>query len=253
MKPQLPTFNKDDLETEVVFQKTEITETLRSIWRIIPEKKWLNHPENLWCASNKIKQLILADKIGFNIPETLLSTIPKEIAYFYNKYDKNVIIKAVKHGFLLHNNCLNLILTSKLEEADIDYIYSQDSVHPSLIQPNLDKEFDIRVTVIGNSVYATRILSQMNIETKIDWRSWGTISDVNLPHERHKLPADIENKCIEINNKLNLNFSCIDLVMTNNGTYYFLEINPNGQWVWIEELMGYPISNSILDLLSKET
>ena len=141
------------------------------------------------------------------------------------------------------------MFTSQLEEADVKTINNKDSICPSAIQPKLDKEMDLRVTVVGEKVFATAILSQFNKETEVDWRTWGTIADVELPHERFKLPSSIESKCLQINDRLNLRFSCIDLVLTKSNEFYFLELNPNGQWAWIEELNLYPISNTIIDTL----
>ena len=55
--------------------------------------------------------------------------------------------------------------------------------------------------------------------------------------------------CLKLTKKLELNFSAIDLILDKNKDYIFLEINPNGQWAWIEKRLGYNISCEIIKLL----
>ena len=78
----------------------------------------------------------------------------------------------------------------------------------------------------------------------------GIIAFFILEHKKHKLPIDIELKCLELTKKLKLNYSAIDLVLDKNGKYIFLEINPNGQWAWIENILKFPISKRIVDILT---
>ncbi|MNZ28723.1 hypothetical protein D3C78_459550 [compost metagenome] len=49
--------------------------------------------------------------------------------------------------------------------------------------------------------------------------------------------------------RLNLRYGAIDFVCDPQGNLWFLEINPNGQWAWIENLTGYPIAEAIVDEL----
>lgn len=67
-----------------------------------------------------------------------------------------------------------------------------------------------------------------------------------------KLPDAILNQCISLLKILNLRFGAIDFILDKNGNYIFLEINPNGQWAWIEKQTGYKISNEITNLLEYE-
>jgi glutathione synthase/RimK-type ligase-like ATP-grasp enzyme len=63
------------------------------------------------------------------------------------------------------------------------------------------------------------------------------------------LPAAIEEKCVALTQRLGLRFGCIDMIVTPEDKYVFLEINPNGQWRWVQELTGMPIAEAIADLL----
>ncbi|MDQ3698554.1 MAG: hypothetical protein M3373_11110 [Gemmatimonadota bacterium] len=65
-----------------------------------------------------------------------------------------------------------------------------------------------------------------------------------------QLPEKVEALCVELLTELNLCFGAIDIVRAPDGEYVFLEINPNGQWAWVEERTGLPISDAIADLLT---
>ena len=82
------------------FAQREVKELLRSLWRLIDHKKWLNHPKQLWLASNKVEQLTVAQRLGFRIPSTCLSSTVPIIRQFIETHKGHVICKAVKHGFL---------------------------------------------------------------------------------------------------------------------------------------------------------
>ena len=113
------------------------------------------------------------------------------------------------------------------------------------------KQYELRVTVVGEDVFAAKILSQDLPEDKgkIDWRQG---YDHGLSFSACILPDNISNKCIMLVHALGLNFGCIDLIVKPNGEYVFLECNPNGQWLWLELATGMKISYSIANFLSNQ-
>ena len=72
-----------------------------------------------------------------------------------------------------------------------------------------------------------------------------------MPHQVIELPTCVQNQCVAITNALGLQFGAIDYVIDRNGNFVFLELNPNGQWAWIENITGLDISGAISDLLIK--
>jgi hypothetical protein len=231
------------------FNAREIEETLRSIWRMIPEGAWLNHPEKIWLANNKIKQLILAAEMGFKVPDTLVSSRAKEALAFTRSHHNDAIAKPVKHGFFNSDNSTNLIFTEIVKCEDIVDLENCSQIVPAIFQPRLKKQLDLRITIVGNKVFPVAILSQEHAETATDWRTWDISEGIDLAHERFDLPRDISDRCLALNSKLGLKFSCIDMVLTKSGEFVFLEINPNGQWAWIESLVGFPIRDAIIERL----
>lgn len=247
-RPPAPTSlsqNSDDSSAE--FNKQELRELLRSVWRILPTDCWLNSPENLWAASNKIKQLNEAAKIGLSVPPTLVSTRPKDVLQFITNHQNNVVGKAVKNGFASHQTDQTIIFTSLLDENDIAEIRDSRTVAPMILQPNLHKKFDLRITIVGEHIFAVAIDSQRHADTNTDWRTWEVTNDVELKHYLFDLPKVVAAQCQELNCRLGLRFSCIDMVLSPAGEFTFLEVNPNGQWAWIEQMLDLPIRDCIID------
>jgi glutathione synthase/RimK-type ligase-like ATP-grasp enzyme len=80
----------------------------------------------------------------------------------------------------------------------------------------------------------------------VDWRRGGSLE---LNYRPHTLPKEIGSTCRRLVDRLDLSFGAIDMILTPQGEYVFLEINPNGQWAWIEQRTGVPMSRSLVDLL----
>lgn len=246
--PMKPNIKCDIPVNQISFAEREIIEMLRSLFRLIDKKLWLNHPKYIFSANNKIEQLKLASKIGFNIPKTCISSDPDVIRRFYYSNNEDIIAKAVKYGHDITNNHLQFAPTKKVEKKFIENIENYYTI-PTIYQEKIEKKYDIRVTVVGNKVYTSAIHSQEHNETMIDWRLWDIHNNVDLKHSKHELPSKISNLCLKITKKFNLRFSAIDLIFTPEKKYYFLEMNPNGQWAWIEGKLGYPIRDSIINCL----
>jgi len=122
----------------------------------------------------------------------------------------------------------------------------------SFVLNYVEKLFELRVTVVSDKCFACKINSQTldDEKGKIDWRQG---YDYGLEHEVYDLPSEIEVQCIEYLETLGLNFGCFDFIVTPAGGYVFLECNPNGQWLWIEEATGMKISETIAEALMRIT
>ena len=233
------------------FNAQEVREMLRSMWRLLPKKRWLNDPEDLWLASNKIKQLNLAAQVGFSVPDTVVSTDPSEVFQFIRTHDNDVIGKAVKNGFVEHDLTQTVIFTTALHPDDIQTLCDSPTVLPMIVQPRLSKEVDLRITIVGDRLFPVALDSQRHEDTRTDWRTWEVTNDVDLRHTVFDLPKTVERDCIELNRRLGLRFSCVDMVLSPEGHFTFLEVNPNGQWAWIEQKLNVPIRDRIIDELTR--
>jgi len=234
---------KDD----VPFARREMLEHLRSLWRMIPEHKWLNHPRLLMAATNKVDQLLKASEVGLAIPPTCISNDVGDVREFVAQHRVDVVVKAVKHGFYATGDAIEFAITQAMDDAAVDKALANAAV-PMNWQRHIAKQYDIRLTLIGKRTFATAIRSQDHVETKVDWRA-GDSQGIHLVHEPIELPAKVVERCRRLLRRFALRYAAIDLVLGQDGKYYFLEMNPAGQWAWIEQLTGQAIRDAILDEL----
>lgn len=245
-RPVLPQIEIGSLcDGENKFVIREIAYLLEGLYKILNDRFWISPISSIREAENKIYQLLVARQIGFEIPDSLITTSQANAEAFLKRQEGNCIVKPIKNGKVDDLKNPTVVFTSPITYDDIGLLDGVKSC-PTYLQSRIEKLADIRVTVVGKKVFATKILSQDFEETMIDWRK-GENTDVR--HERIELPPEIEDKCIKLTDHLSLNFGAIDFALDRDMRYVFLEINPNGQWGWIEKRLGYDISGEIVKLL----
>lgn len=243
-RPKLPSGIKNVSPGKNHFYLTEIDTLLEGVYRCLSHKFWLNSVFSIRMAENKPYQLISAEKCGFSIPNFCISNHYEECVDFFMNHDSSVF-KPLKTGLIEEPDGGGMVLyTTEVCQDFVDNIYTNKGM-PIYFQEQIIKNCDVRVTVVGGKVFPAKIISQDSEVSRVDWRR----SKAMLSHEKLDLPGHVKEKCLRLCKNLNLNFAAIDFIIDNEGKYWFLEINPNGQWAWIELLLGYPISEEIADLL----
>ena len=114
---------------------------------------------------------------------------------------------------------------------------------PNQFQALVDKAFELRITVIGEQVFAAKATSDV---PHVDIRQW---EQTRPSYEIYTLPPDIEQKCLAITRHFGLVYSAIDMLVTRTGEHLFLELNPSGQFYWIELTTGMPLLRTLANLL----
>ena len=185
--------------------------------------RWMNHPQNSYLAEVKPYQLALATDLGFLIPRTVVTNSGSAADF---STDTLVVLKPLDTVLLREDDDILFAYTSIMERSkvrDLDFHSA-----PVLLQEPLVDKVDIRVTVVGSRMWAVKILKNgQGIEG--DWRR--TPKEV-LEYEDFVLPKKFQARIQALMKKLELEFGGIDLVETPNGIY-FLEINPTGEWGWL--------------------
>lgn len=245
-RPKLPQVDIDVLsQEENLFLRKETYYVLEGVYKLLRGLYWVSPIHAIREAENKIYQLSLARRIGFIVPNSIITNIYEDAIDFYNKNDADCIIKPIKTGLVESSEKSMVLFTSKLkkkpERGQVESI-------PVFLQNNVNKMCDVRVTMVGEKAFAVSIDSQSEEISSIDWRR----ADFPLKHTRIELPDEIVEKSITLLRTLNLKFGALDFILDANGNFIFLEINPNGQWAWIEKEVGYEISNEIVNLLEYE-
>lgn len=216
--------------------------SLLSLSREVPT---INSPEAVWAAEHKPYQLAIAAQCGLKIPDTLISNLPSEAEAFFSVHQPDVITKPVRTGYIDDPESPKAIYTSKVNASHMEHI-SRLSVSPVTFQPLIHKHSDIRVTIVGGRIFTAEICSQTDRDATVDWRK---TSNPDLPHQHHSLPNKLENKLLQFVKLLGLVYGAIDLILDTKGNYFFLEINPGGQWLWLDRILNLGITQSISDWL----
>jgi hypothetical protein len=196
-------------------------------------------------AYAKIPQLSLAAKLGFTVPATLVTNDPAAFLDFYREHGGRVITKTASVKTESWLGPMGTGYARLVRPRDL--VHVQDvQLCPFIVQRYVEKAVEIRATVVGRDVFAAEIHSQATRRTRVDWRRYDRHT---TPHEAHELPATTARMLVALVHAMGLVYGAIDLVLTPDGEYVFLEVNPNGQYLWIERLTGLPITRRIVRLL----
>lgn len=212
--------------------------------QLIPGIAWVNHPRSNDTIENKPRQLLLASKLGFEIPETLITNDPTEAKKLAKFHGNHFVAKALYSPLIEEPNEDFFIFTSIIKNPDA--IPDEEiRVSPIIFQQALIPKIDYRVTVVREKVFAVKIERLDEKPIEIDWR----MEKDDLRFLPCKLPSDLENLCRRYVEECNLLFGAIDIV-EHRGRFFFLEINPNGEWGWLQKPNNIPIAEALCDLLA---
>lgn len=209
---------------------------------------WVSKPDAVNRASLKLPQLALARRLGLSVPRTIVTNEPDEARRFLSACDAGAVVKALSAPYVFYpGRGAATLYTHLIGVADMERIDDVKTC-PTMLQQFIRKAADVRVTVIGEQVFGVSIESQDSEDTAVDFRRSGDRM-LSLRHEPLVLPEMIEERCRSMLRHFGLEFGAFDFALTEDGTYYFLEVNPNGQWLWLEWATGIPLTAALCDLL----
>jgi glutathione synthase/RimK-type ligase-like ATP-grasp enzyme len=240
-----PTLNPQygDVENFVKMQSGATVTMLYGSLRTL----WVGHPFKLRQAEIKALQLAEASMAGLKTPTTLISNDPTRAAAFVDALgETECAIKPLIAVRADDAEGSRLPLTTTLPRG-----HALDSVAlaPTTFQPYIDKAYELRCVVIGEKIFAAKLNSQANEITRKDWRA-GAPGNAEVEHEVYDLPEHVEAALHRLMRSFDINFASIDIIVTPEGDFVFLDLNPNGQWLWLEEELGLPLVASMADLLT---
>lgn len=226
---------------------------LRGIYFSLKDCFWLNpYPHNLQ-FQEKAYQLQLAQSLGFKIPFSFMTTSLKQArslfkntkdAIVYKTFGSSIIERKDRHG----KKELLQLFTTKINKKNLRN-FETEYVIPNIFQRYVPKKKELRITIVGRAVFAAEIDSQTMEASQHDWRKGIFV----LPFCKHSLPSSMGYKCFRLMRKLGLNYCTIDMILTPKNEYVFLEVNPNGQYGWVEGMTKQPITKNIARMLIKGT
>ena len=196
---------------------------------------------------NKLHQLTVASRLGFAIPRTLVTNSPERFLEFYEECRGQLVSKTTNPLRTARDGEKREAYTYRVQRRDAAN-YQAIRYAPVVFQEQVPKKLELRVTVVGDRVFPVAIQSQESRMLSQDWRHFQDFAPSRY-YSVYALPAKIERRCARLVSNLGLCFGAIDLILTPQQEYVFLEVNPNGQWAWIEDFTGLPISEAVAELL----
>ncbi|MER7820237.1 ATP-grasp ribosomal peptide maturase [Streptomyces sp. NPDC096153] len=233
--PEYPEFHS---EAERRWAQLEVRKGFYGVIRCLPN--WLNHPHAVEGAEYKPIQLRAAVECGIKVPSSLITNCPEKAQKFAANHGK-VVYKSLGVPTFREGNEIGSIYTRLIDPAEID-----DSLRLTLhlFQEWVPKSYEVRLTVVDDKFFAARIDTD-SAEARIDWRS----DYDSLRYTAIGVPADVRASISKLMAKLDLRFSALDFIVDEDGQWVLVDVNPNGQWSWIEAV-ALPIASAICDSLT---
>jgi len=224
-------------------------QSIQWLYSTMSNKLWVSDYWAIRRASSKPYQMEIANRLGMKVPDTLITT-SKENAQEFLSAHQDIVVKPLNIGFITQRGVTKASYATRIDTGNHELDFSGLCVSPTIFQKT-KVGLDVRVTVIGTDVYACLINKADTIHSQTDWRV-GFYHDALQFIEDKSFPKELSNMCVQMVKHLGLQFGAIDFIFDEgDGHYWFLEINPNGQWGFIETSTQLPLSKSFANLLTR--
>lgn len=246
-RPTAFTFPEAMTDAEQRFAAREARRAVGGLLMSLPSCSWVNHPSRAADAEYKPFQLATAAACGLHVPRTVITNVPDDAAEQGVFLGDSVVYKTLSGASVPDGQRVSLVYTTSVTVPDMSDHRVALTAHQ--FQERVPKVRDVRATVVGKRVFAANIL--VNDETAgnlLDWRA----DYKALAYEPVNLPESVESSLLKMTEHLGLSFAAADFVVTADGKHYFVDLNPSGQWGWIEDATALPIADAIAALLTGE-
>lgn len=221
-----------------LFARQEAVAAIGGAWRLLAER-CVSPPDVLQAARWKVAQMAVAHDLGFDVPETIVTTDPRCARSFVA--GGRTILKAVSEARVQAGDEERIGNT-----VEIGSTFDLDAVRPTpvLLQRRIEKIADLRVTAIGRRLFPVRIVTPAG--APLDFR----LTDPReCQYEVVDLPPRVSAALLAYQDHWGLRFGAFDLAEDADGRLWFLECNPAGQWAWLEPPTGLRLTVALLELL----
>lgn len=189
----------------------------------------------------KIKYLEEAQKVGLAIPDSLICQSKAALVPFFNKHKGKIVTKTIGDPTSLFFAGFRYY-TSRVNLEDIPDVFGL-----TLFQEEIKKEVELRIFYLNGKFYPSAIFSQLDKQTEVDFKNYNT----KRPNRviPFKLNNHIEKKLQQLMDNLDLNSGSIDIILTPDNKYVFLEVNPVGQFEQVSFPCNYGLFKEVAEYL----
>jgi glutathione synthase/RimK-type ligase-like ATP-grasp enzyme len=209
---------------------------------------WVNDRDAAVRANHKPLQHAMAVECGLEMPDTLYTNDPAEIRAFIREHGGRIVFKPF-HIRPWTDGRKNFITPTTVIGEEHLHDETRLGITPAIYQELVPKAYELRVTAIGERLFAAKLHSQQTEHGRVDWRR----AQEMMTAEETKLPRDVEEKCRELLARLGLVFGALDLIATPDGRHVFLEVNQMGQFLFVERWTGMPLLDAFAEMLRQGT
>jgi hypothetical protein len=206
----------------------------------------LDHLYTYRRLDSKEEQLRKAVRHGLKIPATCISNDPQEVKQFIEQVEGSVVTKMQSSFAIYREKEEHVVFTNELTD---DHLQDLDGLKycPMVFQEKIEKKLELRITIVGRKIFAFSIDSQQIDNARVDWRKEGVALIDNW--QPYQLPANIEKSLHAFMDDYNINYGAIDILVSPDDEYYFLEINSAGEFFWLDRLCDNAISKHLANVL----
>ncbi len=224
------------------YLKKEYFATSKALFHVLKDKHWLT--DVTFSTPEKFSLLQSARDCGMRIPETIICNNLSSLLTFERDYPNGVITKSISDVKSIRISGASYVpYTARISGK----MQREETFHPILVQENIEKQFELRVFYLAGEMYAMAIFSQADSRTAQDFRRY----NMDCPNRvvPYLLPEDIQNRLKELMDRAGLNCGSIDLIKSKNDDYFFLEINPVGQFGMVSHPCNYQLEKKVAQYL----
>lgn len=222
------------------FSRAQWASFMRSLM-VLDQCLWVNHPSRAYEAEHKAVQLRAGAELGFAIPRTCV-TNSSAACHYVAEGSQEVAIKGLDTVLTREGPVETFGYTNILAVGDVER--SELASAPTILQEALVDKLDLRVTVVGSNLWCAAVTTKGK-RVRGDWR----LAKADAEFNDFRLPRSVSLKCIALTKALGLHYGAIDLALCGD-EYYFLEINPTGEWAWLQSAIGFDISEQLARYLA---
>lgn len=241
--PRLPEGMPDDFRAVAA---AESRATLLGLVNSLPAFR-LDPWDRIRHADHKLRQMQLAEAVGLTVPPTLITNEPGAVRDFAARCPDGVVTKMLSAFALDRPGGEQVVFTNALSDADLAHLAGL-RLCPMVFQARVPRVRELRCTVVGHHVFCGALEAEDSADAADDWRRRGDA--LAAKWTPHRLPDDVADKLRRLATRQGLNYGAADLLVDADGTHHFLEMNPAGEWGWMQRACDLPIGEAIAEVLA---